>query len=207
MQKLAFLIGKLYKRLKFELFKPLDWLVSWWLFYSNNVQFSNFTNRGWPKVNVSLHGKLVIGPGFISNNREMANPIGRFHACSLIVSGKGQLTIGSNVGISSTAIVCHNSINIGNNVILGGGVAIYDTDFHSLNHEQRRGPLQGIEDAKTAPVFIGNDVFVGGHTTILKGVSIGNGAVIGACSVVTRDIPAFEVWAGNPAKMIRDLRQ
>lgn len=203
MQNLAFLLGKLCKRLKGELLKPIDWLFSWWVFYSNNAQFSTFKNRGWPKVNVSRHGKLVIGPAFRSNNREMANPIGRFHACSLIVSGKGRLVIGRNVGMSSAAIVCHNSISIGNNVNLGGGVVVYDTDFHSLDAAHRRDPKLDGNNTRTAPVLIGNDVFVGGHSTILKGVTIGEGAVIGACSVVTRDVPAYEVWAGNPAKQIR----
>lgn len=204
MQNLAFLLAKLYKRLKGELLKPIDWLVSWWVFYSNNAQFSTYSNRGWPKINVSRRGKLIIGPGFRSNNREMANPIGRFHACSLIVSGNGKLVIGSNVGMSSSAIVCHNSITIGNNVNLGGGVVIYNTDFHSLDASHRRDSKLDSENTQTAPVLIGDDAFIGGHSTILKGVTIGDGAVIGACSVVTRDVPAFEVWAGNPAKGVRN---
>lgn len=205
MQKLAFLLTKVFKRLKSECCKPFDWLISWWIFYSNNVQFSTFTNRGWPKINVSRDGKLVIGRRFRSNNREMANPIGRFHACSLVVSGKGELMIGNNVGMSSTAIVCQNKIVIGNNVNLGGGTVIYDTDFHSLDPAHRRDPKQDGANTRTEPVIIGNDVFIGGHSTILKGVTIGEGAVIGACSVVTRDVPAYEVWGGNPAKRIRNV--
>ena len=115
--------------------------------------------------------------------------------------------IGSNVGMSSTAIVCQNKIVIGNNVNLGGGTVIYDTDFHSLDPVHRGDSKQDGANISTAPVIINNDVFIGGHTTILKGVNIGEGTVIGACSVVTRDVPAYEIWAGNPAKKIRNLHK
>lgn len=56
-----------------------------------------------------------------------------------------------------------------------------------------------------APVVIGNDVFIGVKCIILKGVTIGDGAIIGAGSVVTKSIPANQIWAGNPAKYIREI--
>ena len=58
---------------------------------------------------------------------------------------------------------------------------------------------------KCAPVVIGDDVFVGAKCIILKGVTIGKGAIIGAGSVVTKNIPARQIWAGNPAKFIREI--
>ena len=207
MQRLVFLFVKIVKRVKRACYQPVDWLGSFVIFYVNNVQFSSFSNQGWPRVNVSREGGLTIGPGFRSNNREMANPIGRFHPCSLIVSGNGKLSIGSNVGMSSSAIVGHREVVIGDNVNLGGGTVIYDTDFHSIKRVDRIDPIADRANTKTAPVIIEKDVFIGGHTTILKGVTIGEGSVIGACSVVTRNIPAGELWAGNPAKFLRSLSE
>src|SRR5680860_433853 len=109
-----------------KLLIPIDWAISYFLFYTNGVQFSSFKNHGWPKIHIGLGGICIIGPGFRSNNREMSNPIGRFQQCSIIIGKKGKLVIGKNVGMSSTAIVCHDSIIIGDNVNLGGNVVIYD---------------------------------------------------------------------------------
>jgi acetyltransferase-like isoleucine patch superfamily enzyme len=204
-QKIIVLLFKVFRLVKVKFLEPVDWLMSYLIFYVNGVQFSSFKNYGWPKVNVSRDGKCVIGHSFRSNNREMANPIGRFHACSLIVGRKGVLIVGNNVGMSSTAIVCHDKIEIGDNVNLGGNVVIYDTDFHSLNPKDRLIHSVDILNARTKPIKIGNNVFVGAHSTILKGSTIGDNTIIGACSVVTRDIPANEIWAGNPARKIRNI--
>lgn len=205
MQKYIILLIKVFKLIKGKLLKPIDWLVSYCVFYGNGVTFSTFSNYGWPKVNVGYGGVLKIGSNFRSNNREIANPIGRFNPCSLIVAKSGHLYIGDNVGMSSTAIVCHERINIGNNVNLGGNVVIYDTDFHSLCAEERLVKEIDVKNTKTKPVTIGNGVFIGAHTTILKGVTIGDSSVIGACSVVTKSIPANEIWAGNPARKIKSV--
>jgi acetyltransferase-like isoleucine patch superfamily enzyme len=107
--------------------------------------------------------------------------------------------------MSSTAIVCHNKIEIGDNVNLGGNVVIYDTDFHSLNPIERLNRELDIKGTKTKPVKIGNNVFIGAHSTILKGVFIGDNSVIGACSVVTKNVPENEIWGGNPAKFIKKI--
>jgi acetyltransferase-like isoleucine patch superfamily enzyme len=105
------------------------------------------------------------------------------------------------VGISSAAIICCKSISIGNNVKIGGNTVIYDSDFHSLNFASRRTKDSDIPEMK--PVIIEDDVFIGAHVTILKGVHIGARAIIAAGSVITKSIPVDETWGGNPAKRIR----
>lgn len=205
MQKVFFYLNKVFKKSSFIMGRPFDHFLTFIVLYSNNTQFTSFKSHGVPKVNVGLSGKCKIGSNFRMNNRENSNPIGRFHRCSIIVGKKGTLIIGENVGISSIAIVCHNKIEIGNNVNLGGNVVIYDTDFHSLNSFDRLDRVKDIENTISKPVKIGNNVFIGAHSTILKGVTIGDDSIIGACSVVTKSIPANEIWAGNPAKFIRTI--
>lgn len=203
MQILFIYIIKILKWSKFQILRPFDQIITYVILYTNGIHFSSFKSHGIPNINIGLGGKCIIGPNFKMNNRQSANPIGRFQPCSLIVGKRGELLVGNNVGISSTAIVCHEKIVIGDNVNLGGNVAIYDTDFHSLNHIKRLNRELDSRDTKTKPVKIGNNVFVGAHSTILKGVTIGDNSIIGACSLVTKNIPANEIWGGNPAKFIK----
>ena len=97
-------------------------------------------------------------------------------------------------------------ITIGDNVTIGGNTVIYDTDFHSLNPEIRLNKSIDKLNAKSGKVTIKDNVFIGAHSTILKGVTIGFNSVVGACSVVTRDIPDNEIWAGNPAQFIKSVQ-
>lgn len=203
MQKTIVLLFKGLRLIKWKLLKSFDWLMGFYVFYTNGIKFSSFKNSGWPRVMVSRGGICLIGEKFRSNNREMSNPIGRFNKCSLFVGNKGTLVIGENVGMSSSAIVCHDFIEIGDNVLLGGNVCIYDTDFHSLNSSERTASLSDKKGTISKKVSIGNHVFIGAHSTILKGVTIGKNSIIGACSLVAKNIPANEIWAGNPAKFIK----
>lgn len=203
MQKLFIYGYKAIKRVCVLFSQPINQLFTWLVLYSNDIKFSSFKSHGIPKVNVGLGSKCNIGSNFRMNNRESSNPIGRFNRCSIIVGKKGTLLIGENVGMSSTAIVCHDKIEIGNNVQIGGNVVIYDTDFHSLNSSDRMDRMTDVENTKTKPVKIGNNAFIGAHSTILKGVQIGENVIVGACSVVTKSIPDNEVWAGNPARFIK----
>ncbi|WPO79092.1 acyltransferase [Flavobacterium sp. KACC 22761] len=202
-----FFIGllKILRRARLKILRPFDQIRTYLILYSNGVKFQNFKSHGLPKVVVSLGGKCSIGANFKINNHELSNPIGRFHPCSIFVGKKAELIIGKNVGMSSTAIVCHEKIEIGDNVNLGGNVVIYDTDFHSLNSQDRLDPMTDVIKTKTKAVKICNNVFIGAHSTILKGVVIGDNSIIGACSVVTKNIPENEIWAGNPANFIRKL--
>jgi acetyltransferase-like isoleucine patch superfamily enzyme len=137
------------------------------------------------------------------NSGDEFNVIGRQQKCILWV--EGNLQIGNNVGLSATAIICQLGITIGNNVKIGGNTVIYDTDFHSLNAEDRRHSDADRKSTRRAKVVIEDDVFIGAHTTILKGVTIGKRSIIGAASVVSKSIPPNEIWAGNPAAYIKDV--
>jgi acetyltransferase-like isoleucine patch superfamily enzyme len=195
------------KKIRLIVFRDVSKLITFFIFYINNVKHNTFITKGIPRINVLIGGEFNIGKNFRMNNYEMANPIGRFNRCSIIVGNKGKLIIGNNVGISSTAIFCQDHIEIGNNVNIGGNVVIYDTDFHSLIAEERLMEETDKKGTKTRPVKLGDNVFVGAHSTILKGVTIGENCIIGACSVVTKNIPDNEIWAGNPIKFIRTIHK
>jgi acetyltransferase-like isoleucine patch superfamily enzyme len=158
---------------------------------------------GRPTLKVGKKGKLVIGNRLKMNDGRKNNFIGRDDRCLLRVMEGATLIIGNNVGMSSCAIVAGKKVVLGDNVRIGGGVVIYDTDFHSLQPDERLSEYDpGI---KKRDVIIEDNVFIGSHSIILKGVHIGCNAVVGAGSVVTKSIPPNEIWAGNPAKFIKKL--
>lgn len=172
-------------------------------FYANNIKFQNINSNGIPYVMVARGGKCLIGKNFQMNNGIKGNPIGRAQPCILFVNKNAELIIGNDVGISQTALICHYKIKIGNHVKIGGNVCIYDTDFHSLDPKERQDSDLDFNNKKRASVVIEDNVFIGAHSTILKGVTVGENSVIGACSVVAKNIPENEIWAGNPARFIK----
>ncbi len=112
----------------------------------------------------------------------------------------GNLTVGENVFFNrNNKIVCFEKIAIGNDCLLADGVQIYDHD-HRCDDLSRPINQQGYVKA---PVTIGNNVWLGARVIVLKGVTIGDGTVVGAGSVVTKDLPANTICGGIPAKVIK----
>lgn len=170
----------------------------------NGVQYGKGLKvKGFLKVFVTRRGKVSLGTNVAINSGKNHNIIGRQQKTTFWVEGK--LKIGDNTGMSATAIICNYDIEIGNNVNLGGNTVIYDTDFHALDPKIRLDKTRDKNEAKKAKVIVGDNVFIGSHSTILKGVTIGNNSVIGACSLVSKNIPANEIWGGNPIKFIKKI--
>ncbi len=115
-------------------------------------------------------------------------------------SPDASITIGNNVGMSSTRMWIHDALTIGNDVKIGGNVLIIDTDCHPMDYRVRRTSNEGT---KSAPIIIEDDVWIGAQSIILKGVTIGARSIIGAGSVVTKSIPADCIAAGNPCRVVR----
>ena len=159
----------------------------------------NFRSCG--LIRVRNRGKIVIGDKVTINSAPMANPIGG-QGWTILVAQKGaKITIGDGSGISNCAIFAAKGVTIGRQVMIGAGVKIYDTDFHPVDFTAR----MENKPPKKAAVTIENGAFIGAHSIILKGVTIGEKSVIGAGSVVTGNVPANEIWAGNPARFIRKI--
>ncbi|MFD1872262.1 acyltransferase [Hymenobacter bucti] len=156
------------------------------------------------KIYVENKGSIIIGHTFQANSGVDFNTIGGDTILRLITfTEEAKIVIGDNVGISNSTILAWNRIEIGNHVMIGGSVKIWDTNFHSLNPLIR---TSGIDnDVKTAPIKIDDYAFIGAGSIILKGVHIGKNAIIAAGSVVTKSIPANVLAGGNPCKVIKQL--
>lgn len=87
--------------------------------------------------------------------------------------------------------------------MIGNNCVIFDTDFHSSNYDERI--IRGNVNIPSKPIIIKEGAWIGGHSLVLKGVTIGKHSVIGAGSVVTRNVPDYQVWAGNPIKFIKEI--
>lgn len=134
---------------------------------------------------------------------------------------RGELLVfghGGSIQIGETSYVGEDSriwsaasITIGSRVLIAHGVNIHDNISHSLSAASRHihfmqivssGHPTLLDDVPSAPICIEDDAWIGFNSTILRGVTIGRGAVVGAASVVTKDVAAYTVVAGNPAKVI-----
>ena len=122
------------------------------------------------------------------------------------------INIGARTFIGASTIACAERIDIGDDVLIAWGCTIVDHDSHPIAWPQRQNDIlaygKGEKDwsnVKIGPVRIADKSWIGFNATILEGVTIGEGAIIGAESVVTKNIPPFTIWGGNPARFIREL--
>jgi acetyltransferase-like isoleucine patch superfamily enzyme len=177
------------------------WLAAFRRRRPNAAIAGDITLNGLPVFIVGRNGVLKIEAGVIFTSSLRFNMVGLFKRCSVYVADGAELTIGAGCGFSAVSIHCVNRIAIGEHVTCGGNVAIWDNDFHPLDPAARRDG--DVSEIASAPICIEDDVFVGANSIVLKGVTIGRAAIVGAGSVVTRNVPPGEVWAGNPASCIR----
>jgi len=144
--------------------------------------------RGNPRV--ERGGRLEIGHGV-----KIWSHVLRSH---LSVPRGGVLTIGEDTFVNTgTVLSAHGEIRIGARCRIGNLVAIMDSDFHGLEDRDAR--------PEPRPIVIEDDVWIAMRAVVLRGVRVGRGAVVGACSLVTGDVPAYTVVAGAPARVVREL--
>jgi acetyltransferase-like isoleucine patch superfamily enzyme len=145
--------------------------------------------------------RLVIGEGSIFQGTIASDRAG---SC---------VSIGSHTFVGNTNIVTAERVEIGDDVLISWGCTIVDHDSHALEWTVRQSDVRDFYKGEknwagvnVRPVKICNKVWMGFNVIVLKGVTIGEGAVVAAGSVVTRDVPAFTLVAGNPARVIRGLK-
>ena len=158
--------------------------------------------RGIPAFQISRKsGNVVFGKRLTLNNYETQS---WYCKCKFYVKENAELTIGDNTGLNGVMIFCADRIKIGNYVNIGGGTRIYDSNFHNLDWQKRRCSETNTQ-AKTSPVIIEDDVFIGANCMIGKGVTIGARSIIAAGSVVIKSIPADCIAGGNPCKVVKNI--
>jgi len=140
---------------------------------------------------------------------------------NIFESDQGRIDIGDRVFISAnTKLISRSLIKIGNDVLISWGCTIYDHDAHSFDYRNRiadhQNHLLGWEadnllldkdwtDVKSKPITIEDHVWLGFDVVVLKGVTIGEGAIVGARSVVTSDVPPWTIVAGCPARVVKEI--
>ena len=122
------------------------------------------------------------------------------------------LSLGDRTFVGNSTIVIASRVEIGDDVLIAWGCTIVDHDSHALRFSDRKNDASNWYDGKKdwthvdiKPVTIGNKVWIGLNVIVLKGVTIGEGSVVAAGSVVTHDVAPYVLVAGNPARVIREL--
>ena len=161
---------------------------------------SEFKLLGRNRIYAQNKGEIVFGDNCTLVSSPQINPVGGGTPMVICAKNGGKIQIGNNVGISNSEIICLKEIILEDNVLIGGGCAIMDSDHHPKNYYNRIN--NDRESIISVPVIIKEGAFVGAHSVILKGVTVGLHSIIGAGSVVTKSVPDYEIWAGNPAKKI-----
>lgn len=157
--------------------------------YGRNVKFRGDT------MFLRTPGTIIkIGNNCTFNSCSLFNHRGLNHKCILETGSNGCISIGDNCGFSGVSIVSSIKVDIGNNVMCGANVIIGDRNDHEDKYPE----------FKPAPVIIKENVWIGMNCVIMKGVKIGENSIIGANSIVTKDIPANCIAAGNPCRIIKE---
>lgn len=148
------------------------------------------------------HCEISIGKNCKFRSSFTSNLVGLNHRCLITTwFNTAKIEIGNNVGMSSTVIGAAKYIKIGDDVMCGGNVFITDFDWHPTNPNARHERA----DKTAADVVIEDNVWLGMNSVVLKGVTIGKNSVIGANSVVVKDIPPNVIAGGNPCKVLKEL--
>ena len=167
-------------------------MIIWGIKRGKNISFQGKTIfRNLPNSHIS------IGNNCSFNSSHRSNLIGVYSPCMIsTIERNAKIEIGNNCGLSGTVIASALHIKLGNNVRCGANTLITDSDWHTDDYRT----------GKNKEVIIDDNVWLGYGVKVLKGVHIGENSLIGAGSIVTKDIPANVVAAGNPCKVIKGIK-
>ncbi len=162
-----------------------------------------------PACKILEGGTLSIGERTILNSNFHDSNIPILHPVKFVVGIEASIDIGRYCDLNGCAITAYQKVTVGDFVQIGSGTFIADTDFHPIElnnrHRQKTGQNYPMHSVSRCPVVIEDDVWIGINAIILKGVTIGRGSIVGAGSVVTKDVPEMVVVAGNPARIVKTI--
>lgn len=189
-------LRKAYLMFKYSYRFPIDYIFC--------LYKLGFWNPSWrfyrlPIIKKHRQASISIGNHLSACSSPHHNSLGVFQRVTIKALAAGaQIKIGDNVGMSGNSIACALKVTIGNHVLIGSGAVITDNDAHPINYWERHISAK----TKCAEVVVEDHVFIGARAIILKGVTLGIGSVVGAGAVVSKDVAAFTIVGGNPAKVV-----
>lgn len=205
-------LRKIYRKLVFGELSPYemqkrkkqedyDYLKS----HGVDTELGYVTLFGKPIIHKEPGSVIRMGKNVVLTSDSAVNTAGINHPVIIATYSKdAEVVLEDNVGMSGVSINCVSRCVFKKGTMLGANVNVWDTDFHPIDPQERIHQCS-ILDAKSSPILLERNVWIGANTTILKGVTIGENTVVGAMSLVNKDLPSNSVCAGNPAKKIRDL--
>ena len=194
---LRFLCTKLFTPRRLRVFKPSMCYVHPEALVRIE-KYLNF-NRQWDTQRM-MRNKMV-GSIYLAKDATLDVDAFDVYAGSRInVNAGAKLSLGSGYMNHDCVIDCFDSISIGHHVVISEGVVLRDSDNHSIQDMEA---ISSDESAVIAPIVIGDHVWIGMNVIVLKGVTIGEGAIVAAGSVVNKDIPPHCLVAGVPAKVVK----
>jgi galactoside O-acetyltransferase len=181
------------------------------------LQLLEFINRLKVGKNITIGNNSKVNYRKIIVNNGCYLEIGSNSMIEAAVSfdrDNAKVSIGDRTYIGTSSIICAERVTIGNDILIAWGCTIVDHNSHSLIWDERKNDVVNWINGKKnwtnvsiLPVTIEDKAWIGFNTVILKGVTIGEGSVVGAGSVVTMDVPPYTVVAGNPARIIKTIPQ
>ncbi|WP_375238856.1 acyltransferase [Aurantibacter sp.] len=150
------------------------------------------------KANITLHTNVML------NSDNYGYHINMHSSCKLIADRpRAQIIIGKNTRVHGTCIHAFNKITIGENCLIAANTQIIDGNGHELSFPDVENRINTHDKGKE--ITIGNNVWVGANCFILPGVTIGDGSIVSANSVVVKDVLPMSIYGGNPAKLIKQM--
>jgi acetyltransferase-like isoleucine patch superfamily enzyme len=210
-------------------FYLLKYAKETFLFVFNHCRWRIFGGRG-VKTGGNLH---VLSTNCFQAERpdgriEVGDDFTAYYNCRLSAWGKGRLVIGDCCSFGSgTRIDCRESVTIGNHVLISWEVLISDFDPHPIDPEERAAEMEhsnslirprfSVRESEWAenyrprftskPIIVEDKVWIGARALIMKGVRVGYGSTVAAGAVVTKDVPPYSIVAGNPAKVVKRIKE